>query len=53
MNCSKVIPIPIQPFTLIRCNASSSEKAVLKIYNIVGQENETLVEGEVAAGLHE
>ena len=46
-------PNPFNPSTIIRFNVPNPEYVVLKIYNIMGQEIETLVEGEVAAGLHE
>jgi len=46
-------PNPFNPSTMIRFQVPNSEYVALKIYNSIGQEIETLVEGEVAAGLHE
>jgi uncharacterized protein (DUF362 family) len=46
-------PNPFNPSTKIRFQVPASEYVVLKIYNIMGQEIETLVEGQVSAGLHE
>jgi hypothetical protein len=46
-------PNPFNPSTTIKFNVQQSGYAVIKIYDIRGKEIETLLDGEVSAGLHE
>jgi len=46
-------PNPFNPATIISFYTPASEFVTIKIYNIAGQEIETLVNGEVPAGQHE
>ena len=46
-------PNPFNPSTLIRFFLPSPEIVTLKIYNIAGEEIETLIQRELAAGYHE
>lgn len=46
-------PNPFNPSTIIRFYLPSPENVTLKIFNIAGQNIETLVHGELPAGQHE
>jgi uncharacterized protein (DUF362 family) len=46
-------PNPFNPSTMIRFYVPAAEYVSVKIYNIAGQEIETLIDGNVPAGLHE
>lgn len=46
-------PNPFNPITKIRFDLPKSEKVVLKIYNVLGQEVETLLQNQIPAGYHE
>jgi uncharacterized protein (DUF362 family) len=46
-------PNPFNPSTTIKFFLAEAEFVTLKIYNSIGQEIETLIEGNVPAGLHE
>ena len=46
-------PNPFNPSTTIKFNLPKAEYVSLKIYSTTGQEIETLIEGEIPAGLHE
>ena len=50
---SQNFPNPFNPATLIRFYLPKEENVNLKIYNIAGQEIETLINGEVPSGFHE
>jgi uncharacterized protein (DUF362 family) len=50
---SQNFPNPFNPATLIRFYLPQKENVNIKIYNIAGQEVETLVDGEVPSGFHE
>jgi acetyl esterase/lipase len=50
---SQNYPNPFNPSTLIRFYLPSPENVTVKVFNIAGQEIETLMYGEVAAGQHE
>jgi hypothetical protein len=45
-------PNPFNPSTTISFNLPESGKVILKIYNIMGEEIKTLVEGYREAGIH-
>jgi hypothetical protein len=46
-------PNPFNPSTMIRFYLPSPENVIVKVFNIAGQEIETLIQGEVPAGQHE
>lgn len=46
-------PNPFNPTTTIKYNLHKSNDVTLKIYNLIGQELETLVNGFQTAGKHE
>ncbi|MBN2092624.1 SMP-30/gluconolactonase/LRE family protein [candidate division KSB1 bacterium] len=46
-------PNPFNPSTMIAFNLPAPEIISLKVYNITGEEIETLIQGEVPAGQHE
>jgi uncharacterized protein (DUF362 family) len=46
-------PNPFNPSTIIRFYLPSPEYVIVKIFNITGEEIETLMQGEVQAGQHE
>ncbi len=46
-------PNPFNPSTNIKFTLAEASRVVIKVYNIVGQEIETLVDGTMPAGLHE
>jgi hypothetical protein len=51
-NLSQNYPNPFNPETTINFQLPKSEKVVLKIYDALGREVETLVNGEKNSGLH-
>jgi hypothetical protein len=46
-------PNPFNPSTIIRFYLPSPEYVTVKVFNITGEEIETLMQGEVQAGQHE
>ncbi len=49
---SQNYPNPFNPSTIIQFTVPSNGHAVLKVFNVLGQEVVTLFEGEAAAGIH-
>jgi len=45
-------PNPFNPTTIVRFDLSQEEYVSLKVFNLLGQEIETLVHGQLAAGQH-
>jgi acetyl esterase/lipase len=50
---SQNYPNPFNPSTLIRFYLPSPENVTVKVFNIAGEEIETLMQGEIPAGQHE
>jgi hypothetical protein len=46
-------PNPFNPVTTIRFHVATASKVTLKIYDAIGREIETLVDGRITAGQHE
>lgn len=46
-------PNPFNPSTTIKFYLPRTESVSVRLFNVAGQEVETLVEGEVPAGMHE
>jgi Secretion system C-terminal sorting domain len=46
-------PNPFNPATTIRFELAASSKAILKVYDLLGREVATLVDGQMNAGMHQ